>query len=260
MAATPKHLPAVRVMLVREALPLRSAANPGDCVAIGRELIGDADREHLVALMLDLNLRVVATHTVGIGNVGTAPCDLAGLFRAVLLAGAAKFVLVHNHPGGTSIFSGDDRDLCARVVQIGRLLGVELADFIVVTPGQGPWSSLLLNGRAAERERDEAWRARRDEERTHRRAILCRSDAERAAFVAGVMGGAGPMDLVDGDGILPRALPFQDLTRRFYSATVPLPNPPRLALGLPDGATFARASRLLLKRWKAEGVPRATHP
>ncbi|TAM56781.1 MAG: hypothetical protein EPN53_00965 [Acidobacteria bacterium] len=258
MATAPEHLPAVRVMLVSEPSPAlaRWASTTEDCIAIGRELIGDADREHLIALLVDGRLRMVAVHTVGIGGRASAPCDVAGLFRAAMLAAAAGFVLVHNHPSGAPAFSDDDRDLWARVSEAGELLGVKALDCIVVTPGRGPALSMANAGAVfGDRQRGPRPASPQDAvEREFRRRIRQRTEAERAAFVAAVTSGAAPGDLAYQDGPRGSALTFRGLTRLFCSAGLPLPEPARLALTLPAGATFASAARHLLKRWKTEGL------
>ena len=254
MATPSEYLPAVRVMLVSEATRVEAkwAANPQECIAIGRELIGDADREHVLALLVDVHLRVVAIHTVAIGGLAQAPCDVAATFRAAILANAAGIVLVHNHPSGSAVFSDDDRRLWATIQEAGRLLGIGTHDFLVVTPGGGPAAS-LVHASEVGAERTRKTPAVEAEERAARRRIRCRTEDERTAFVSAIERGAGPGDFMWQERAGGPFLTFRGLARRFCSAGLALPERSTLALGLPKGASYASAARCLLRRWEGEG-------
>ena len=58
------------------------------------------------------------------------------VFKAALLANAASIVLAHNHPSGDPAPSPDDVALTRRLVDAGRLLGVEVLDHIVIGEGR----------------------------------------------------------------------------------------------------------------------------
>lgn len=255
MATATEYLPAVRVMLVSVAtsVPMMNVVPVDAAIEAARQLIGDADRENIIALLVNYRGRVTAVHTVAIGSLTNAPFDVAALFRAAILANADGFILAHNHPSGDATFSYEDHASWRMVAEAGKLLGIKAIDFVVVTPGRGPVASMFLAGKTAERARQEAVDARYAEEHVRRQAILCRSDEERDAFVAAITSGAGPGDCVVRAGKGNRRYTFQELARRLYSALLPLPEPARLVLGLPEGANFAGTARILLRRWKTEG-------
>ena len=56
-------------------------------------------------------------------------------FKVAILANAAAIVLAHNHPSGSPEPSQEDRTLTKRLVEAGKLLGIEVLDHIIVGDG-----------------------------------------------------------------------------------------------------------------------------
>jgi DNA repair protein RadC len=107
-------------------------------------LIGTADREHCLAVLLDTKHRVLSTVTVSIGSLDHTFMSPREIMRDALLANAAACVLVHNHPSGDPEPSRDDERVTRRLVEAGRLVGVEVLDHLVI--GGGTWVSLARRG------------------------------------------------------------------------------------------------------------------
>ncbi len=107
-------------------------------------LIGGADREHCLAVHLDTKHRVLRTLTVSVGSLDHTFMTPHGIFRDALLANAAAVILAHNHPSGDPEPSRDDERVTRRLVDAGRLLGVEVLDHLVI--GGGGWVSLARRG------------------------------------------------------------------------------------------------------------------
>jgi len=122
----------------------RKVGEPDDVAALLVPLIGGADREHCLALLLDTKHRVLTTTTVSIGSLDHTFMTPLGIFRDALLANAAAVVLAHNHPSGDPEPSRDDERVTKRLVEAGRLVGVEVLDHLVV--GGGAWVSLARRG------------------------------------------------------------------------------------------------------------------
>jgi len=107
-------------------------------------LIGGADREHCLAVLLDTKHRMLRAATVSIGSLDHTFMTPHGIFRDALLANAAAVILAHNHPSGDPEPSRDDERVTRRLVEAGRLVGVEVLDHLVV--GGGTWVSLARRG------------------------------------------------------------------------------------------------------------------
>ena len=130
------RLPVVRLSLVREGSvgsETRTIHTPQDAAEIARAIIGDRDREHLVAFLLDVRHRVVAVHTVSVGFLDSAPVHPRELFKAAILCNAAAVIIAHNHPSGDLGRSPADETITRRLAEAGRLLGIPLLDHIIVT-------------------------------------------------------------------------------------------------------------------------------
>jgi len=60
--------------------------------------------------------------------------------RARERAGARQIVVVHNHPSGQPEPSDDDRRIAVALEKAGKLLGVELAEFVIIGDDGRYWS------------------------------------------------------------------------------------------------------------------------
>jgi DNA repair protein RadC len=107
-------------------------------------LIGGADREHCLVVLLDTKHRVLQASTVSIGSIDHTFMTPHGIFRDALLGNAAAVILAHNHPSGDPEPSRDDERVTRRLVEAGRLLGIEVLDHLVV--GGDSWVSLARRG------------------------------------------------------------------------------------------------------------------
>ena len=50
-----------------------------------------------------------------------------------LLSGAASIILAHNHPSGNCSPSQKDHNCCLRISEAGKMLGIELSDFLIIS-------------------------------------------------------------------------------------------------------------------------------
>ena len=118
--------------------------DPDEVASFLVPLIGGADREHCLSVLLDTKHRVLRTLTVSIGSIDHTFMTPHGIFRDALLGNAAAVILAHNHPSGDPEPSRDDERVTRRLVESGRLVGVEVLDHLVV--GGGSWVSLARRG------------------------------------------------------------------------------------------------------------------
>ena len=67
------------------------------------------------------------------GSVDFSAAEPQQIFTRLLLAGANKFILLHNHPGGNKNPSAADMNVTSRVVVFGELCGITCLDHIILT-------------------------------------------------------------------------------------------------------------------------------
>lgn len=132
-----KRLNVVSVKMVRERiLPYVTniIRNPQDIFSLAKEMqLPDEDREHCLVIALSTKNHVVAIHTVSIGTLNSACVHPREVLKVCILASAASYVLVHNHPSNDPTFSQEDISLSQRLVEASQLVGIEMLDHVVVT-------------------------------------------------------------------------------------------------------------------------------
>jgi len=118
------------------AIPLR---DPDLAYALVRDM-GKLRQEHVRALYLDARSCLIQQETIAIGTLTASLIHPREVFRPALACAAASLILAHNHPSGDESPSADDRAVTRRLRQAGELLGIELADHLVV--GASGYTSL----------------------------------------------------------------------------------------------------------------------
>ena len=69
---------------------------------------------------------------MNIGSLTSSIVHPRECFKPAILANAAAVVLGHNHPSGDENASHEDRSLTRRLVDAGKLLGIEVLDHVVL--------------------------------------------------------------------------------------------------------------------------------
>jgi len=92
----------------------------------------NADCEYVVALLLNVRLRVRGHHVLSMGGLSEAQVHPRECFRAAVLAASHALLLMHNHPSGEPEPSSSDQHLTKRIADAGRILGINLHDHVIV--------------------------------------------------------------------------------------------------------------------------------
>jgi len=124
----------VGVQLVRQGKAKYnvSITNPRE-IAKMLAYLGKQDREHFVTIHLDTRNIVLGLETVSVGSLNYSIVHPRECFKAALLLNAASMILVHNHPSGSLEPSEEDLSLTKRMVQAGKLLGIEVLDHVIIS-------------------------------------------------------------------------------------------------------------------------------
>ena len=101
-------------------------------------------REHFVALFLDTRNQVTRRKTISIGGLDASLIHPRELFKEAISCLAASVIVCHNHPSGDPTPSQEDLDITQRLIQAGKIIGIELLDHVVI--GDGKWVSLKERG------------------------------------------------------------------------------------------------------------------
>ena len=91
--------------------------------------------ERFGVMLLDSKHRMIRTMILSTGSIETSLAHPRDVYRAAALAFASSVVVFHNHPSGDPTPSMDDYAVTNRLAEAGRIMGIDLADHIIL--GQG---------------------------------------------------------------------------------------------------------------------------
>lgn len=139
------RIPNMRVFMVRDAeiIDPKRATGPAvaDCArsvaSVARLIVPEGEeREHFLLIMMDSRRVIKGVTVVSIGTLSASLVHPREFFRPAIVAGASAVVAVHNHPSGDPTPSSEDRKVTRRLQRAGELLGIPLADHIVIGAGE----------------------------------------------------------------------------------------------------------------------------
>ena len=94
--------------------------------------IKENKKENFVVLYLDARNKLIYKETVSIGSLTANLVHPREVFEPAVRYLAAQIVLAHNHPSGDPEPSEDDLEITKRLVESGKILGIEVLDHIIV--------------------------------------------------------------------------------------------------------------------------------
>lgn len=89
-------------------------------------------RESLRALLLDTKYQLLRIEEISLGSLNESIAHPREIFRPAIAHSAYAIILTHNHPSGDPTPSKADKQLTARVAEVGKMLGIEVADHIII--------------------------------------------------------------------------------------------------------------------------------
>jgi DNA repair protein RadC len=90
-------------------------------------------QEYFVAITLDGANRVITKRIITIGTLTSSLVHPREVFTDAIGDRAAGIIVAHNHPSGSLIPSQADKDVTVRLLETGKLVGIELLDHLLVT-------------------------------------------------------------------------------------------------------------------------------
>ncbi|HEY4509635.1 MAG TPA: DNA repair protein RadC [Candidatus Paceibacterota bacterium] len=93
----------------------------------------EVKREHFVALYLNARNQLVHKETISMGTLNANLVHPREVFEPALKYSAANIMVAHNHPSGDLEPSSADLELTKRLAEAGKIMGIGIADHIIVT-------------------------------------------------------------------------------------------------------------------------------
>lgn len=118
--------------------------SPRDAAALLMEEMRYLDREQFRLLLLSTKNQVIAIETDFVGSLNSSLVHPREMFRTCIRRSAAAIILAHNHPSGDPTPSQEDIQLTRRLVEGGKIIGIEVLDHLII--GDGVYVSMKEKG------------------------------------------------------------------------------------------------------------------
>jgi len=106
--------------------------NPETVVKAIRAGIKDKAKEHFKLILLNPRNKIIGISTVSVGTLNASLVHPREVFKDAIVHSAASVVLAHNHPSGDPEPSEDDLKITKKLVDSGKILGIEVLDHIII--------------------------------------------------------------------------------------------------------------------------------
>lgn len=111
-------------------------SSPGDAAGLVMEEMRHKLREHFRVLLLDTKNKVLGIEDISVGSLNSSLIHPREVFRPAIRKACASVILIHNHPSGDPTPSREDVEVTKRLVEAGRLMGIEVLDHLVIGDGR----------------------------------------------------------------------------------------------------------------------------
>ncbi len=101
-------------------------------------------KERFLCALLDTKNRVFKETVVSEGTLTSSLVHPREVFRGAIKEASASVLFLHNHPSGDTTPSRDDIAITERLVETGRIIGIEVLDHIIISDNS--YLSLLEKG------------------------------------------------------------------------------------------------------------------
>lgn len=108
---------------------------PEDVSKIFMNELRNLKQETTKTVLLNSKNQILRTVTNSLGSISFSYIEPRDIFREPLKSGAAKIVLVHNHPSGDPTPSKSDIQFTKTIYEIGEMFNIELIDHIIIGDG-----------------------------------------------------------------------------------------------------------------------------
>ena len=119
--------------LSTQTLPYKSKelTDPKKVYQLMKSKLKDYHKEHFY--IIALNSRNYSIAEVSVGSLNASIVHPREVFAEAIKNKAASVIFVHNHPSGDPEPSTADLEITKRLVEAGKILGIEVIDHIIIT-------------------------------------------------------------------------------------------------------------------------------
>jgi len=114
---------------------IKSIRCPQDVAGLLMNAMRYLDREHFRVLLLNTKNHVLKNCLVSIGALNSSLVHPREVFKQAIKNSAAAVILCHNHPSGDPSPSNEDIEITKRLIEAGKIIGIEVLDHIITGAG-----------------------------------------------------------------------------------------------------------------------------
>ena len=118
---------------LEQDIPPFTVNNPQTLVKAIRATIQDKAKEHFKLVLLNTRNKVTGIVSISVGTLNASLVHPREVFKEAIHGSAASVILVHNHPSNDLEPSEEDIKLTRRMVEAGKIMGIEVLDHIIIT-------------------------------------------------------------------------------------------------------------------------------
>jgi DNA repair protein RadC len=109
--------------------------SPNDVKNLLMEEMRYLEKEHFKAILLNIKNHVISVEDISIGSLNTSIVHPREVFKTAIKRSSASLIIVHNHPSGDPTPSKEDIQVTKRLVDAGKIIGIEVLDHIIIGNG-----------------------------------------------------------------------------------------------------------------------------
>ena len=102
-----------------------------DAIALNYDL-KEKKKEYLVCLFLNARNTLLKKEIISIGTLDKSLIHPREIFGPAVELRSAGIILLHNHPSGDPTPSEQDREVFHKIIEAGKIMGVNVLDFIII--------------------------------------------------------------------------------------------------------------------------------
>lgn len=106
--------------------------SPDDGASFIMEELRMLKQENFVVLFLNTKNQVIHRQTIFVGSLNASIVHPREVFREAVKRAAASIIVAHNHPSGDPTPSQEDIQVTRRLVESGKMIGIELLDHLII--------------------------------------------------------------------------------------------------------------------------------
>lgn len=124
--------------------PKPKVRTPREVYSLMYPKMREQKKEKFITLYLDTKNHVLKEEVVSVGSLNSSIVHPREVFKSALLESSASVIMIHNHPSGDPSPSREDILVTEKLVEGGKLLGIDVLDHIII--GEGRYISLKDEG------------------------------------------------------------------------------------------------------------------